>query len=245
MDNTKPCNAGEEFRLFVSVDLYCTAEKIIRFLGQCATHKNKFYGVPTVYNGYIDTYLNFISLKAKYPNARLIPSLEVEWIWYSHLLRPKLYETFCMKSFDYIIPHSLDDWLEGHEDPGSIVETAELYEKEYGSKYICEETVSNSEIKYLETADLFNDWPWYSRLQQHPDYHSEEFLKEARSGYYKFLDGISRNGLRLGPPVDIDLFWHSHQISPQQYRTDCDRMFGEVIYHTPIGTVAGWDFRVS
>lgn len=82
-----------------------------------------------------------MQLKAKNPDQRLIPSLEVEIVWYSrglfgpranfpgHVLRPKFYEAFCLQKFGEIITHDFADWLEGHENPAALQETAELYEQ--------------------------------------------------------------------------------------------------------------------
>lgn len=97
-----------------------------------------------------------------------------------HILRPKFYEAYCNKRFGKIIPHDLEDWLAGHEDPALLHETAELFEKvkspmdfendfvkEYGIPYLFETipTLENKEIKYLETADIYNDWNWLGALR--------------------------------------------------------------------------------
>lgn len=132
--------AGEAFRLTITVDLETQVTKILNFLEACEEKKEWLHGKPASYNFFIETYLRFIKLKAKYPNRRLIPSLEVEWVWFcmsfgdwrlivGHVLRPRLYEAFCFKCFETLIPHSLDDWILGTQEPSLLRETASLYEK--------------------------------------------------------------------------------------------------------------------
>lgn len=95
-------------------------------------------------------------------------------------MRPRLYEAFCYDNFAAIIPHDLDDWFLGHENPEGLKETSVLYEKvhvnqflasnflkEYGEQYIYEgiPVLISKDIMYLETADIYNDWTWWDRLK--------------------------------------------------------------------------------
>lgn len=169
---------GEDFHLRLTVEIESQTSKLLRFLELSYSQKARLNGEPAVYNLYIETYLKFLKMKAKYPHLRLVPSLEVEWVWYSthslsfgvllllpsassyplscspwrnqisigndpvpsssfdssltelgHLLRPRYYEAYCNKVYGNVIPHSLDDWLLGHEDPEQLNETAKLYEE--------------------------------------------------------------------------------------------------------------------
>jgi len=84
-----------------------------------------------------------------------------------HVLRPKLYHQFCDLNFKQIIDHSIDDWQKGVEDPTLLTHTAELFMQEYNEQFLFEEIpkLSSTEIKYLETADIYNDWSWYEKIQ--------------------------------------------------------------------------------
>lgn len=57
--------------------------KILNFLNVSATQAEKLNGDPSAFNFYVDTYLKFLDLKAKNPEQRLYPSMEVEYVWYS------------------------------------------------------------------------------------------------------------------------------------------------------------------
>jgi len=218
------------------------AKKLLKFLEYIDTQKEKLNGEPSCYNSYIETYRQFLRLKAKYPDVRLIPSDEVEWVWYCHIVRPKFYIAYCEKNFQKLILHEIDDWFAGHEDPTLLDATATLYEKEYGQKYLFTSLpiLPSKEIKYLETADVYNDWNWYSVIIKCPNYPFDLFLDEGHQGYQNYLQSVHSSGFRMGPPINIDLWWHTHQIFPQIYVKDCMEMFGEVIFHTPLGTVGQW-----
>jgi len=224
----------------VSVDLMKYCKKLLKFLEVVYANKHKLYCEPAIFNSYIDKYLKFMKLKHRVP--QVVPSLEVEWVWFCHVLRPKLYHQFCDLNFKQIIDHSIDDWQKGVEDPTLLAHTAELFMQEYNEQFLFEEIpkLSSTEIKYLETADIYNDWSWYEKIQECPLFPSEEFLQKAHAGYVDFLKNIQISGFRCGPPISIDLFWHTHLSFPVLYKSDCDQMFGIVIYHTPLGSVAQW-----
>jgi len=146
--------------------------------------------------------------------------------------------------------HSIDDWLSGHQDPNLLLKTARCYEKEYSQPYLEDKPpvfVKNSKIEYLEIADIFNDWTWYDRIMEFEGYPGErdglesEFMANGLNGYREFLTAVKMKGVSHGPPINIDLFWHSHQLFPKKYIEHCELMFGDTLYHTPLGTVARWD----
>jgi hypothetical protein len=48
--------------------------------------------------------------------------------------------------------------------------------------------------------------------------------------YFKFMR-LMEVGQSIVPTLDIDLAWHTHQLSPKQYRTWCVKNFGRAIDH--------------
>jgi len=147
--------------------------------------------------------------------------LEIEWIWYCHIIRPKYYHRYCEHTFGYLLDHSIDDWFSGYQDPNLLLKTARCYEKEYSLIYIESQppNLEKTKIDYLEIADIFNDWTWYDRIILCENYPKKEengieseFMAEGLQGYIEFLKSVKRKGFVQGPPVNIDLFWHSHQL---------------------------------
>jgi len=250
LDNSCPqsCDEDKPFSLSLSVDMPIYAEKTRQFLDKVYRNALKLNCEPAVFNFYIDKYRNFLSLKAKHPDKEILPSLEIEWVWYCHVIRPKFYHAYCKVNFGKIIDHTIDDWIKGDQHPETLNFTAELYEQVFHEPYLYHElpVLKSTEIKYLETADIYNDWTWYDRILTYEGYPGQndgtgsEFMTTAHEGYLNFLKSVSMKGFQFGPPINIDLFWHTHQLFPLLYLQDCDTMFGKTIYHTPLGTVARW-----
>ena len=60
---------------------------------------------------------------------------------------------------------------------------------------------------------------------------SEANMTHAQHRYIKFLQ-VMRNATGISvPTVDIDLFWHTHQLTPLAYETYCLTYLGRKIYH--------------
>ena len=57
-------------------------------------------------------------------------------------------------------------------------------------------------------------------------------LPRAQQKYRNFLDlARSSNNLYVTPTSDVDLFWHTHQLSPEPYRRFCIRHVGKFMDH--------------
>ena len=65
-----------------------------------------------------------------------------------------------------------------------------------------------------------------------PHYGSHEFLLNALARYKRFLY-LSKiyKSKTLVPTVDIDLIWRAHQLDPEVYAGDCDRILGRILNH--------------
>ena len=53
----------------------------------------------------IQIYYRFMQLKVSHKNILLIPTLNIEIVWQTHLLRPKRYRNGCLRLFDQVIDH--------------------------------------------------------------------------------------------------------------------------------------------
>lgn len=85
-----------------------------------------------------ERYEKFLRLQLKHPRVFLIPTLEIELVWQSHMIRPSVYE----KDFSHvfgskILDHSLiGGGYEYHYKHAALVETARLWRQEYHEEYI-------------------------------------------------------------------------------------------------------------
>jgi hypothetical protein len=73
-----------------------------------------------------------MELKAFYPlNILLVPTLDIEIVWQTHLLRPEMYQSDCLRLFGRIIDHSLllTNDTEQCLKEQAFLDTCQLYEK--------------------------------------------------------------------------------------------------------------------
>ena len=78
----------------------------------------------------------FMKLKKKYPDAYLVPTLDIEIIWVSHLLRPHSYHSDCQKIYGKVFDHRLEcTKFEKTIRSEAIIETEKLWKSEYKSDY--------------------------------------------------------------------------------------------------------------
>lgn len=84
----------------------------------------------------ITRYYRFLQLKSSNPNLLLIPTLDIEMIWQTHLLRPQMYQTDCMRLFHRVIDHSLllND-VEQCLKEQAFIDTCRLYKERFGEEY--------------------------------------------------------------------------------------------------------------
>ena len=61
-------------------------------------------------------YRQFLKLAAKYPNAPIAPSKEVDEFWHMHILDTQRYSADCERIFGYMIHHDPFSGIEGGED---------------------------------------------------------------------------------------------------------------------------------
>ena len=61
-------------------------------------------------------YRQFLKLAAKYPDAPIVPSKEVDEFWHMHILDTQRYSLDCERIFGYMIHHDPYSGIEGGED---------------------------------------------------------------------------------------------------------------------------------
>jgi hypothetical protein len=78
-----------------------------------------------------------MQLKASCPNnILLIPTLDIEMIWQTHLLRPEMYREDCLRLFHRIIDHSLlTNEMGQFFKEQAFIDTCNLYEERFGEQY--------------------------------------------------------------------------------------------------------------
>ncbi|CAF4090598.1 unnamed protein product [Rotaria sordida] len=75
-------------------------------------------------------------LKASHPtNLLLVPTLDIEIVWQTHLFRPEIYQADCIRLFRRIIDHKLlandiEDFLKEQ----AFQDTCQFYEQRFGEQ---------------------------------------------------------------------------------------------------------------
>ncbi len=82
-------------------------------------------------------YRQFLRLAAKYPDAPIVPSEEVDEFWHMHILDTARYSADCERIFGYMIHHDPYSGLDGAEDEARHFALAaasdDLAAREFGS----------------------------------------------------------------------------------------------------------------
>jgi hypothetical protein len=104
----------------------------------------------------------FMKLKAKYPDMLLIPTIDIEMVWCSHLIRPSMYHKDCKKLYGKIIDHHLvSTSSEFHLLGDAIQQTSDLwfenYKSDYGASFDVEQKYEYDYHSKSEKRFLFTD----------------------------------------------------------------------------------------
>lgn len=119
-----------------SVDLDRTAPELISLLKKASSLQERWQQ-PAIFKQMIQRYYRFLQLKSSTPsNILLIPTIDIEMIWQTHLLRPEMYRNDCFRLFHRIIDHSLiiDDINSSFKEE-AFLDTCRLYEQRFGDIY--------------------------------------------------------------------------------------------------------------
>ena len=120
----------------ISVDLDRTAQELISLLTKASKFQDQ-WRLPAVPRQMITRYFRFMQLKATLPaNILLVPTLDIEMVWQTHLLRPMMYRDDCQRLFHRVIDHSLlTENIEQFLKEQAFLDTCKLYEERFGEEY--------------------------------------------------------------------------------------------------------------
>ena len=153
-----------------SVDINQSARQLISLLEKTISFREK-YEQSAVLKQMIQRYYRFLQLKASQPeNTLLIPTLDIEIVWQTHLLRPEMYCKDCLRLFRRVIDHSLimKDDIEKYFKRQAFLDTCQLYKQRFGEDY-CSlpslEKKDNTSLNALITDEEDDDEEAMSRAK--------------------------------------------------------------------------------
>jgi hypothetical protein len=106
----------------------------------------------------ITRYYRCMQLKATNPtNVLLVPTMDIEMVWQTHLLRPRIYQQDCLRLFHRVIDHSLlTNEIEQFLKEQAFRDTCQLYEERFGESYCpLPATENNAEKSARYTHPMF------------------------------------------------------------------------------------------
>ncbi|CAF1202366.1 unnamed protein product [Rotaria sordida] len=214
-------NSSLDMTIELSVDIDRTVIALIALLEKTSGLITNWWR-PTIVEQMIMRYYRFMKLKASYPNERLVPTLDIEIVWQTHLLRPEMYRGDCLRLFHRVIDHSLlIDNIEESLKEQAFVNTCRLYEERFGEPYCPlpvnkEEDEARSTYRYSLLNYIECPIPTYSYLDD---------------TWFRFTDELPNNYENPFSFVVEDIILDSHWF--ELYRTDMYGVGLKIIAYNP------------
>ncbi len=140
----------------LSVDIDKTAPELISLLEKASPFQEQWQQ-SVVFKQIIQRYYRFMQLKSSNSsNILLIPTLDIEMIWQTHLLRPEIYKNDCLRLFGRVIDHSLiiNNINQSFKEE-AFFDTCQLYQKRFEEIYC-----SLPEVASNNPCESLNDNEW-------------------------------------------------------------------------------------
>ncbi|CAF3065669.1 unnamed protein product [Rotaria sp. Silwood2] len=122
--------------LKLSVDISKTTPELLTILEKASKFR-KQWQKSSILKQMITIYYHFMQLKAYHPaNILLIPTIDIEIVWQTHLLRSEIYQADCLRLFRRVTDHSLliND-IQQHIKEQAFQDTCQLYEQRFSEQY--------------------------------------------------------------------------------------------------------------
>ena len=81
----------------------------------------------------------------------LVPTIDIEIIWQTHLLRPEMYQADCLRLYRRVIDHTLSlNEIQQFFKKQAFIDTCQLYEQKYTQVYCTSPPAKNNTGKKVE-----------------------------------------------------------------------------------------------
>ncbi|CAF0941090.1 unnamed protein product [Rotaria sordida] len=187
----------------------------------------------------ITRYYRFMQLKASHPpNLLLIPTLDIELVWQTHLLRPKMYKVDCLRLFGRVIDRSLlMTEVEQFFKEQALRDTCQLYEQHFGEQY-CPLPPTDGKQGFISNISFQNYMRKSMGIYRYSYWDDTyfEFSSQSPKDYenpFSFTEADIIIDIQWLDMCQQFIIWHSHMQEPLKYAADCIRIVGYVIDHAP------------
>ena len=178
----------------------------------------------------------WLPLAANENTTQIAAPLDVEWVWYLHMLSPRVYDSDCRSLVSKIIDHRIFPKEQKHV---ALQKSTEIWKRLYPDEPFDVNPGVVSQISAAPSSELSCDLVRAAAVQRNfnyqvslPHYYDRKFLGSAVKRYRKFLHlhASSSNEIFI-PTCDIDLVWHAHLAHPLAYRNECSKLFQGTLDH--------------
>ncbi|XP_028399094.1 uncharacterized protein LOC114522569 isoform X2 [Dendronephthya gigantea] len=223
-------------RIPISVELTESAVHLWEFLKLIDNYPWLYEGLH-VHNAVRRYEVYWLPLVAKIdPRYPMAAPLDIEWVWYVHMLSPYAYNRDCLHRFGQVVNHRITTAKDRNI---GLNNAREIWEKAFPKEEFSLDLTAppkitdtfTSKFSYDLFAAIFRQRFFnYQVALNH--YRDLKFLEKATKRYKDYLRGrLEDPGLMLSGCFDIQLIWHAHLMHPILYREDTRQLFGEMLGH--------------
>ncbi|XP_076881936.1 glycine-rich domain-containing protein 1-like [Bidens hawaiensis] len=238
----------EAQQIVISTNLIAAAKKHLQFLEVVHKYGELFDG-PLLEKAIFRYKYHWLPLLSEHtessqlPKIPLVVPLDCEWIWHCHRLNPVRYMVDFIELFgkildpDCVVVSSIDGACKKQtEDIWKKKYPQEAYELEFGFKNDNQTLSANLQSTNYDLVAAVTRQSSFFHKVSCSIFKEDLYLEEAVKRYKGFLHLVSKNmEKKLDNPVvptyDIDLIWHTHQLSPRSYCKDAINLVGQVLHH--------------
>lgn len=228
----------------ISVEITESAVHLWEFLQLIDNYPWLYEGLH-VHNAVRRYELYWLPLVSKIDPRRLLAApLDIEWVWYVHMLSPYAYNRDCLHRFGRVLDHRITSAKDRNI---GLNNAREIWEKVYTEEEFSLDLTAPPKIKdtfsskfsYNLFAAIFKQRFFnYQVALNH--YRDMKFLEKATKRYKDFLCGkLQDPTLILNGCFDVQFIWHTHLVHPIAYRDDSRKVFGEMLSHYDTETGSG------
>lgn len=90
----------------------------------------------------------------------------------------------------------------------------------------------DKEALSILNQDVINQLPFFNKIQHSPRLLKRYNWTNSIRRYEKFMTLLKKyEGVRLTPPIDVDVVWHAHMLNHKEYVRETKNYFGRVLDH--------------
>ncbi|KAE8152477.1 hypothetical protein BDV25DRAFT_150934 [Aspergillus avenaceus] len=142
----------------------------------------------------IGRYEKFLQLFQDYPHATLVPTLDIDLIWHTHLCDPEQYRACFLQKVGRVVDH--DDKIGKPILDKSFVQMQEMFNVRFGQSYdICLCWDCEAILSAVETLDGIGDMNSIDDLETGVDSAMDNVENDLR--YYRAVEIARRKGIGL------------------------------------------------